>query len=297
MVAQRIDGKSIAAKIRAEIAAEIQTKIQRGFRQPGLAVILVGDDPASVIYVSRKREACKEVGIKSVFYPLSNDVSENELHALIEQLNQDKTIDGILLQLPLPDHLHNPKILEFIDASKDVDGFHPTNLGRLVQNHPYLRSCTPLGIMNLLKEIKVPCRGAEAVIIGNSYIVGTPMAIELSQAGCTVTVCQRFTRQLDRHVKRADILISAAGVPHLIKGDWIKEGATVIDVGINRLPNGTLTGDVEFDEASKRAAWITPVPGGVGPMTVAMLLQNTLTAFCNRSENNQLPNIFFAKNA
>lgn len=278
MTAQLIDGKLHAAKIRAEIAADIQIRIQQGKRPPALAVILAGTDPASVIYVNNKRQACEEVGIQSLFHPLPSNVSEQALFALIQQLNNDPMVDGILLQVPLPDQLNDKKMLEWIDPKKDVDGFHPYNLGRLAQGRPLFRSCTPYGIMTLLQSLPNDYRNRHAVIIGASYIVGRPMALELLLAGCTVTICQRSTRDLAEQVKQADIVISAVGIPHLIKGSWIKPGATVIDVGINRLPDGSLAGDVEFDEASKRAAFITPVPGGVGPMTVAMLLKNTLTA-------------------
>ncbi len=279
MVAQLLDGKVLAAKIRAEIAFEIKEKIQQGFRQPGLAVILVGDDPASQIYVNRKREACEEVGMKSVYHHLPADIDEKNLIALIEQLNEDKTIDGILVQLPLPSHMDNEKIIELIHPNKDVDGFHPYNLGRLAQRRPLLRPCTPFGIMALLDHIQQPYKNQHAVIIGASLIVGRPMALELLLAGSTITVCHRFTEHLSDYVRQADILISAVGKPNIIKGEWIKPNATVIDVGITRLSDGKIVGDVEFDVAAERAGWITPVPGGVGPMTVAMLLKNTLMVF------------------
>jgi methylenetetrahydrofolate dehydrogenase (NADP+)/methenyltetrahydrofolate cyclohydrolase len=278
MVAQLIDGKMLAALTRKEVAADIQARKKKGLREPGLAVILVGNDPASNIYVRNKRQACEEVGIKSTYHALAATVSEEELIALINNVNDDLTIDGILLQLPLPLHINSDKVLEAIHPSKDVDGFHPYNLGRLAQRRPLLRPCTPYGIMTLLDHIQQPYKNHHAVIVGASNIVGRPMALELLLAGCTITICHRFTENLKDYVQQADILVTAVGKPGLIKGNWIKIGATVIDVGINRLADGTITGDIEFESASKRAAWITPVPGGVGPMTVATLLKNTLIA-------------------
>lgn len=278
MVAKLIDGKALAATIRAEIASEIFEKKEQGFPEPGLAVILVGEDPASTIYVRNKRQACEEVGIKSIFHHLPHSVTEKEIIELIQTLNQDKSVSGILLQLPLPDPINSDLLLEAIHPNKDVDGFHPYNLGRLAQRRPLLRPCTPYGIMMMLDNIRQVYKNRHAVIVGASNIVGRPMALELLLAGATVTICHRFTQRLEDYVPQADILISAAGKPGLVKGKWIKEGATVIDVGMNRLPNGTITGDVEFEAARQKAAWITPVPGGVGPMTVAMLLKNTLLA-------------------
>ncbi len=278
MVAQIIDGKALATKIKAEIAAEVSARKKQGFAQPCLAVILVGDNPASHIYVRNKRQACEEAGIKSIYHPLPSTVSENDLKELIQQLNNDPAVNGILLQLPLPEHINSDMLLELIDPHKDVDGFHPYNLGRLAQRRPALRPCTPYGIMMLLDSIKETYKNRHAVIVGASNIVGRPMALELLLAGSTITLCHRFTQDLSHFVKQADILVAAAGVPALIKGDWIKPGATVIDVGINRLADGSIIGDVEFAEASTKAAWITPVPGGVGPMTTATLLKNTLTA-------------------
>lgn len=278
MVAKLIDGKALAAQIRAQIAAEIKARTQQGFRQPGLAVILVGDDPASTIYVHHKRKACDEVNVKSVFHHLPVDISEKDLIALIHQLNNDESIDGILLQLPLPHHIDEDKVLELIHPNKDVDGFHPYNLGRLAQRRPLLRPCTPLGIMLLLENIQQVYKNRHAVIVGASNIVGRPMALELLLAGSTITVCHRFTENLSYYVQQADIVVSAVGKPGIIKGSWIKPNATIIDVGTTRLSDGTIAGDVEFHAAAERAAWITPVPGGVGPMTVAMLLKNTLTA-------------------
>lgn len=281
MVAKIIDGKALAAKIRAEVATEVAAMKQQGSRAPGLAVILVGEDPASSIYVRNKRQACEEAGIKSFHHALPASISEAQLIELIDKLNHDAEVDGILLQLPLPNHIDSDKVLEAIDPRKDVDGFHPFNLGRLAQRRPLLRPCTPYGVMALLDNIGQVYKNRHAVIVGASNIVGRPMAFELLLAGCTITVCHRFTENLEHFIKQADIVVSAAGKPGLIKGSWIKDGATVIDVGINRLPDGTITGDVEYATAKERAAWITPVPGGVGPMTVATLLKNTLIAAKN----------------
>lgn len=278
MTAQIIDGKTIAATLKAEISAKVAEKLAEGLRPPGLAVILVGNDPASSIYVRNKRQACEQVGIYSVYYELPADIEEKKLIDIIKMLNHDEKIDGILLQLPLPPHLDADKILDCITPHKDVDGFHAYNLGRLAQRRPLLRPCTPYGVMLLLKHIHQKFKERHAVIIGASNIVGRPMAMELLIAGATVTVCHRFTHDLAYFVKQADILVSAVGKPKLIHGNWIKAGATVIDVGITRLADGTLTGDVDFIPAQERASWITPVPGGVGPMTVAVLLYNTLTA-------------------
>ena len=278
MTAQLIDGKSFAEKLKDEMSALIKIKVASGESRPGLAAILVGKDPASSIYVRNKRQACEQVGIHSVHHDLPSDVEEKTLIELIKTLNHDKDIHGILLQLPLPPHIDAEKALECINPHKDVDGFHPYNLGRLAQRRPLLRPCTPLGIMMLLDHINQTYKGKHAVVVGASNIVGRPIALELLIAGATVTVCHRFTKDLAYFVKQADILVSAVGKPGLIKGDWIKEGATVIDVGITRLPDGTITGDVEFAVAKEHAAFITPVPGGVGPMTVAVLLQNTLAA-------------------
>jgi len=278
MTAQLIDGKSVAAQLKAEIRDLIIEKLAQGHRRPGLAVILVGEDPASNIYVRNKREACEQAGIHSIYHHLPADIEEHQLIELIHKLNQDDSVDGILVQLPLPKHIHANKTLEHINPHKDVDGFHPYNFGRLAQRRPLLRPCTPFGVMLLLDHIQQKYKGSHAVIIGASNIVGRPMSLELLIAGSTVTVCHRFTHDLSYFVKQADILISAVGKPGLIKGEWVKEGSTVIDVGITRLEDGSLKGDVEFDAAKERAAWITPVPGGVGPMTVAVLLRNTLVA-------------------
>lgn len=278
MSAHLIDGKAVAAQLKKNIEARIQEKVKNGHRQPGLAVILVGEDPASNIYVRNKREACEQVGIQSLYHHLPADTTEKYLIELIEHLNHDPEVDGILLQLPLPKHIHANKILEHINPHKDVDGFHPYNIGRLAQRRPLLRPCTPYGIMLLLETINQRYKGLNTVVVGASNIVGRPMAMELLIAGATVTICHRFTQDLGSYVNQADLLISAVGKPHLIKGEWIKPGSTVVDVGITRLEDGTLTGDVEFAIARERAAYITPVPGGVGPMTVAVLMHNTLLA-------------------
>ncbi|ROU01891.1 bifunctional methylenetetrahydrofolate dehydrogenase/methenyltetrahydrofolate cyclohydrolase FolD [Marinobacter sp. R17] len=278
MTAELIDGKKIAAQVREDVALGVQTRIDQGLRAPGLAVVLVGEDPASQVYVGNKRKACDKAGILSLSYDLPADTSQEALEALIDELNENPAIDGILVQLPLPEPLDADPILLKIRPDKDVDGFHPYNVGRLVQRLPELRPCTPAGIITLLDSIKTPYKGQHAVIVGASNIVGRPMAMELLLRGATVTVAHRFTDDLARFVGEADILIAAAGKPGLIKGDWIKPGATVIDVGINRTEDGKLIGDVEFAKAAERAAYITPVPGGVGPMTIATLLQNTLYA-------------------
>ncbi|MEH6388343.1 MULTISPECIES: bifunctional methylenetetrahydrofolate dehydrogenase/methenyltetrahydrofolate cyclohydrolase FolD [Pseudomonas] len=278
MNAQLIDGKQIAANLRREIAAKVNERRTKGLRLPGLAVILVGTDPASQVYVSHKRKDCEEVGFVSRSYDLPASTGQEELLSLIDTLNETPDIDGILVQLPLPAHLDSSQLLERIRPDKDVDGFHPYNIGRLAQRMPLLRPCTPLGIIRLLKSTGVDPYGLDATVIGASNIVGRPMALELLLAGCTTTITHRFTRNLAEHVGRSDLVIVAAGKPGLVKGEWIKPGAIVIDVGINRMEDGRLCGDVEFGPAAERAAWITPVPGGVGPMTRACLLENTLHA-------------------
>jgi methylenetetrahydrofolate dehydrogenase (NADP+)/methenyltetrahydrofolate cyclohydrolase len=278
MPAKILDGKATAGRLRARIADEVTALTSQGIRPPGLAVILVGNDPASEVYVGSKRRACDEVGFKSVSYDLPSATKEAQLLSLIDDLNDDASIDGILVQLPLPDHINADTVVERIRPDKDVDGFHPFNAGRLVQRRPMLESCTPKGIITLLRETGVDLRGQEALVVGASNHVGRPMVLELLLAGCTTTCCHRFTLDLEKHVRQADILVAAVGKPGLIQGDWIKDGAIVIDVGINRTTDGKLTGDVDFDTASKKAAWITPVPGGVGPMTVATLMENTLIA-------------------
>lgn len=278
MKAQLIDGKKIAANLRREIADKVNQRKQQGLRIPGLAVILVGNDPASEVYVSHKRKDCEEVGFISLSHDLPADATQEELLALIDRLNDDPTVDGILVQLPLPAHLDSSQLLERIRPDKDVDGFHPYNIGRLAQRVPLLRPCTPLGIIRLLKSTGVSPYGLNATVVGASNIVGRPMALELLLAGCTTTVAHRFTRDLEEHVRRSDLVVVAVGKPGLVKGEWIKPGAIVIDVGINRMEDGRLQGDVDFESAAERAAWITPVPGGVGPMTRACLLENTLIA-------------------
>lgn len=278
MTAQNIDGKLISQTVRSEVAARVKARIEAGRRAPGLAVVLVGEDPASQVYVGSKRRACEEVGFVSQSYDLPANTSEAELLALIDTLNADTSIDGILVQLPLPAGIDTTQVLERILPDKDVDGFHPYNVGRLAQRIPTLRSCTPKGIITLLDRYNIPLRGKHAVIVGASNIVGRPMTLELLLAGCTTTTCHRFTKDLEQYVRQADVLVVAVGKPHFIPGDWIKEGAVVIDVGINRLETGKLVGDVDYDVASTRASFITPVPGGVGPMTVASLIENTLMA-------------------
>ena len=279
MTAQVISGTESAKKIKTEIAQKIAVYQAQNRRSPGLAVILVGSDPASQVYVGSKRKSCEEIGIYSQSYDLPETTSEQELLNLIEQLNNDDNIDGILVQLPLPKHIDSTKVIECIVPHKDVDGFHPYNVGRLCQRIPTLRACTPYGIMKLLENIAVDLHGLHAVVVGASNIVGRPMAMELLLAGCTVTVAHRFTKDLQYHISQADILVVAVGKPEFIPGDWIKEGAIVIDVGINRGTDGKLKGDVEFVNAVEKAGFITPVPGGVGPMTVAMLMFNTLLAY------------------
>ncbi|MBE0483735.1 MAG: bifunctional methylenetetrahydrofolate dehydrogenase/methenyltetrahydrofolate cyclohydrolase FolD [Bacterioplanes sp.] len=278
MTAQLIDGKAQAEAIRLSIQQRVQTRTAAGLRAPGLAVVLVGNDPASEVYVAHKRKDCEQVGIISKAYDLPATTQQDELLALIDTLNQDQTVDGILVQLPLPAGLKADEILERIDPTKDVDGFHPFNVGRLAQRLPMLRPCTPAGIVDLLETTGEPVRGQHAVIVGASNIVGRPMGLELLLKGCTVTTCHRFTKDLAHHVQQADIVVVAVGKPGIVKGEWIKPGAVVIDVGINRLDNGQLIGDVDFAAAAERASHITPVPGGVGPMTRAKLLENTLFA-------------------
>ena len=276
MTAQIINGKNISQQVRQKVAEEVATRTAQGLRAPGLAVILVGADPASQVYVGSKRRACEEVGFVSKSYDLERDCSQEALLALIDELNADATIDGILVQLPLPAHIDTTVVLEHIRPDKDVDGFHPYNVGRLSQRIPALRPCTPKGIITLLESTGVGLHGLDAVVVGASNIVGRPMTLELLLAGCTTTTCHRFTKNLEAHVRRADLVIVAVGRPNFIPGEWIKKGAMVIDVGINRLENGKLVGDVGFEVAKENASFITPVPGGVGPMTVASLIENTL---------------------
>lgn len=282
MAARILDGKQIAAQVLDQVAATTRALISRGQRAPGLAVILVGDDPASKVYVRNKRRACAQVGFAVRDYDLAADFPARELFDLIDRLNADPAVDGILLQLPLPAHIDAAELIQRIHPDKDVDGFHAENVGRLALRQFGLRPCTPKGIMTLIAHTDQPVRGRDAVIIGVSNHVGRPLGLELLLAGATTTCCHRFTRDLESHVGRADILVVAVGKPELIPGAWVKAGAVVIDVGINRRADGSLIGDVEFAPAAERASWITPVPGGVGPMTVATLMQNTLEAALRR---------------
>ncbi len=279
MQAQLIDGKVIAQNVRQDVASYVSRAVAANKRAPGLAVVLVGSDPASQVYVNNKRKACDEVGFVSKSYDLPSTTSQEELLSLIDELNNAEEIDGILVQLPLPAGLNAEEILERINPYKDVDGFHPYNIGRLAQRIPAIRPCTPKGIMTMIESTKRDIKGLDAVIVGASNIVGRPMALELLLAGCTVTTCHKFTKDLKSHVERADLLVVAVGKPNFIPGEWVKENAIVIDVGINRLDDGSLVGDVEFAKAQEHAGWITPVPGGVGPMTVASLIENTLEAY------------------
>ena len=278
MSAQIIDGKAIAAQVRQDIKQRVAQRIAAGKRAPGLAVILVGDNPASQVYVGSKRKGCEECGILSIAHDLPAETREEQLLALIDELNQDPTVDGILVQLPLPAHINEEEVIEGIHPDKDVDGFHPYNIGRLTIQMPVLRPCTPRGVMTMLESTGVDLAGLDAVIVGASNIVGRPMALELLLARCTVTICHSRTRDLEEKVRAADLVVVGVGRPEMVKGEWIKPGAIVVDVGINRLESGKLVGDVEFDSAKEKASWITPVPGGVGPMTVATLLQNTVDA-------------------
>lgn len=278
MTAQIIDGKAIAENLLNSIKARINKRLQDNKRAPGLAVVLVGGDPASAIYVRNKRLACDKVGIISTAYDLPASTTEAELLALIAQLNADSTVDGVLVQLPLPAHINDEHIVESISPYKDIDGFHPFNIGRLAIRQPMLRSCTPFGVIKMLGSLNIDLMGLDAAVIGVSNHVGRPMALELLLAGCTVTSCHRHTKDLSKIIRNADLVVAAAGKPGLIEGDWIKPGAIVIDIGINRLADGRITGDVDFNSAKAHAGWITPVPGGVGPMTVATLMENTLLA-------------------
>lgn len=277
-VDKRIDGKAVAAELRKEIAEKVKQRQEQGLPRPGLAVVLVGEDPASRVYVGSKVKACEEVGFLSRNYHLSVDTPEAELLALIDTLNADAEIHGILVQLPLPKQIDVQSVIERIDPKKDVDGFHPYNLGRLAGKAPTLRPCTPYGCMRLLEAYGIDPMGKKAVVVGASNIVGRPVALELLMKRATITVCHSKTRDLPGELMQADIVIAAVGIPKFIKGEWLKPGAVVIDVGINRLETGKLVGDVDFDSAYERASAITPVPGGVGPMTIACLLQNTLEA-------------------
>lgn len=278
MSARLIDGKAVADKLIEQVRVGVDARLAAGKRAPALAVILVGADPASSIYVRNKKRSCEKAGIRSVAYDLPDTTSQAELLSIIDHLNADAAIDGILVQLPLPRQIDPQSVIEQIDPKKDVDGFHPYNMGRLAIKMPLMRPCTPRGVMTLLEEYGIDPKGKKAVIVGASNIVGRPQALEMLLARATVTVCHTATVNLADEVAQADIVVAAVGRPGFVKGEWIKPGAVVIDVGINRLEDGSLSGDVEFAAASERAAFITPVPGGVGPMTVATLLQNTLDA-------------------
>jgi len=278
MTAKIIDGNAVSKRVKEEVKQGVRQRIEAGKRRPGLAVVLVGADPASMIYVNKKRQSCEEVGFLSRAYDLPHETTQEALLELVESLNNDPEIDGILVQLPLPPQIIDKTVIDAIHPDKDVDGFHPYNMGRLAQRIPLLRPCTPKGIMTLIETTGVDLLGLEAVVVGASNIVGRPMSLELLLAGCTVTTCHRFTRNLQDHVARADLLVVAVGKSEFIPGEWVKPGAIVIDVGMNRGADGKLKGDVCFNTASERAGWITPVPGGVGPMTVATLLENTLAA-------------------
>jgi methylenetetrahydrofolate dehydrogenase (NADP+)/methenyltetrahydrofolate cyclohydrolase len=277
MTAKIIDGKAIAQKVREELKGRI-AKLARAGIVPGLDVIIVGENPASQVYVRNKASASREIGIRSRVHALPGETTEAALLALIAELNRDSGVHGILVQLPLPAHIHTARVLEAVDPAKDVDGFHLHNVGALVTGHKVFVPCTPYGVMRMLAEIGCKVEGSDAVVVGRSNIVGKPMAFLLLESGATVTLCTSKTRNLAEHTRRADILVVATGKAHMVTGDMVKPGAVVIDVGINRLPDGKLTGDVDFEAAKKRAGWITPVPGGVGPMTIAMLLCNTVEA-------------------
>ena len=282
MSARIIDGKRIAEEFRKEVRAGTDALERRGERRPGLAVVMVGDHAASAVYVRNKRRACEETGIVSVAHDLPASTGESELLALIDRLNADPAIDGILVQLPLPAHIASTGVLERIDPSKDVDGFHPCNVGRLAQGTPVMRPCTPYGMILMLEREGIDLRGKNAVILGRSNIVGRPMALELIMKAATVTVCHSQTKDLARHAGEGDILVAAIGKPRFVPGSWVRPGAIVLDVGINRLPDGKLVGDVDYEAAAERAGWITPVPGGVGPMTIAALMKNTLESRLRR---------------
>ncbi len=278
MTARILDGKRIAQELLERVGRRVAERKAGGLREPGLAVVLVGSDAASAVYVRNKRRACLQVGFRSFEHDLPADTSQQELFALIDRLNADPAVHGILVQSPLPAHIDEDALVDRIDPGKDVDGFQAINVGRLALRRFGLRPCTPRGVMTLLGHTDRPVRGQHAVVVGVSNHVGRPLVLELMIAGCTTTCCHRFTRDLESYVRQADILIVAVGRPGLVRGDWVKPGAVVIDVGINRLEDGRLVGDVEFEPAAARASWITPVPGGVGPMTVATLMQNTLEA-------------------
>lgn len=278
MSAQILDGKAIAAELRESIRQEVETQTAKGNPPPGLAVILVGEDPASQVYVRNKKIACEKAGFKDVSQVLPATTSQEEVLQRIDDLNADPEVHGIIVQLPVPDHIDPETIIERIDPRKDVDGFHPYNVGRLATRMPIMAPCTPHGVMTMLQKTGIKLRGLNAVVVGASNIVGVPQALELLDARATVTICHSATKDLAQEVSRADLVVVGVGIPEMVKGDWIKPGAIVIDVGINRMDDGRLVGDVEFATAKERASWITPVPGGVGPMTIATLLENTMKA-------------------
>lgn len=278
MAAQLIDGKKISQQRIEAVAQAVKARQEKGLHTPCLAVVLVGDDPASAVYVRNKKLACQKSGIESRSYELPSETTQDDLLKLVDELNGDPAVDGILVQLPLPAHIDSQAVLERIEPHKDVDGFHPYNVGRLVVKMPLMRPCTPKGVMTLLEAYGIDPKGKKAVIVGASNIVGRPQALELLLSRATVTICHSATQNLADEVAAADILVVGVGIPNFVKGEWVKPGAVVIDVGINRLDDGSLCGDVEFDVAKERASMITPVPGGVGPMTIATLLENTLHA-------------------
>ena len=278
MTAQILDGKAISEEIKSEIKTAVEAQTSQGQRPPGLVVILVGENPASQVYVRNKRNSCEAVGFYSELIQLDADTSQDKLLSLIDELNEREEVDGILVQLPLPEHIDEETVTERILPTKDVDGFHPYNVGRLTLRMPLLRPCTPKGVMTMLKKTGIDLVGKDAVIVGQSNIVGRPMALKLLAARRTITVCHSKTQNLEEKIKNADVVVAAVGIPKFVKGEWVKPGAIVIDVGINRLDDGKLCGDVDYDTAIEQASWITPVPGGVGPMTVATLLENTLQA-------------------
>ena len=282
MTARLIDGKAIALALRNDIKAAVTTLREQGRRAPGLAVVLVGADAASQIYVRHKHQACEAAGMHSVVHMLPADSSEADVMQVVHQLNNDPAIDGILVQLPVPKQIRGKAVIDAIAVEKDVDGFNPENFGLLAQRTPRLRPCTPYGVIKMLEHEKIDVTGLDAVVIGQSNIVGRPMALELLMKGATVTICHSQTKDLPGHVKRADLVVAGIGKPEYVRGEWIKPGAIVIDVGLNRLETGKIVGDVEFAAAAAKASWITPVPGGVGPMTIAMLMQNTLEAYQHR---------------
>lgn len=278
MAAQLIDGKKISQQRIEAVAQAVKVRQEKGLHTPCLAVVLVGDDPASAVYVRNKKLACQKSGIESRSYELPSETTQDDLLKLVDELNGDPAVDGILVQLPLPAHIDSQAVLERIEPHKDVDGFHPYNVGRLVVKMPLMRPCTPKGVMTLLEAYGIDPKGKKAVVVGASNIVGRPQALELLLSRATVTICHSATQNLAEEVAAADILVVGVGIPNFVKGEWVKPGAVVIDVGINRLDDGSLCGDVEFDVAKERASMITPVPGGVGPMTIATLLENTVHA-------------------